>query len=438
MTTTLQTVAEPSIAGPSAPSSPPTRRRLLLPVTVAVVLLALLAIGLWPRLVQNRRLSAAGASADATHPRVTVAPVRPGPASIELQLPANIEAVSEVAIHARADGYVRRRYVDIGDRVRAGHVLAEIESPELAEQIRQAAATDERARAALRQTEAASEQSRVNRDLAEVTLRRWETLVGKGVLSKQDGDEKQTAYRAREADLAASEAAIAAAQQTLQAAEADHRRLRELQGFRQIRAPFDGIVTVRYTDVGALVTAGSGSSLTPLFRLAALDRLRAQIYVPQGEASAVLVGLPCTVEVRDLGGRAFNGRVTRTASALDPSSRTLLAEVAVENPDALLRPGMSATVRVALRRERPPLLIPATAFQTGEGGPRVAVVDAKGIVHFRSVRLGRDNGAQIEVLEGLKAGERVAISISDALREGAIVEAVVPRQPAAAPKGPGR
>ncbi len=435
---TVQTLEEPSTAGPTAASPPPVRRRFVLPVAVGVVFVALLALGLWPRLVQNRRLAAAAAGSRSAHPRVTVAPVRPGPASVDLELPANVEALSDVAIHARADGYVRRRQADIGDRVRAGQVLAEIESPELAEQIRQAAATDQRARAGLRQAEASAEQGRVNRDLAEVTLGRWQTLVAKGVLSKQDGDEKQAAFRARQADVAAGEAAVAGAREALQAAEADHRRLRELQGFRQIRAPFDGIVTVRNVDVGALVTAGSGSSVTPLFRLAALDRLRAHINVPQGEASAVRAGLECTVEVRELGGRPFKGRVTRTSSALDPSTRTLLAEIEMANPDSLMLPGMSATVRIALRRERPPLLIPATAFQTGEAGPRVAVIDTHGIVHFRHVRLGRDNGAQIEVLEGLTAGERVATSISDALREGATVEPVTPSAPAAPGNGPAR
>jgi len=326
--------------------------------------------------------------------------------------------------------------VDIGDRVHGGQLLAEIESPELAEQIRQAAATEQRARAALRQTEAASEQSRVNRELAEVTMRRWDTLVGKGVLSKQDGDDKQAAYRVRLAEVAAGEAAVAAAQQSVQAAEADYRRLRELQGFREIRAPFDGIVTVRNTDVGALVSAGSGSSLVPLFRLAALDQVRVHVYVSQGEATAVHIGLPCQVEVRELPGRSFTGRVARTAGALDPSTRTLLAEILVVNPGVVLLPGMSATVRIALRREPPPLLIPATAFRTGEAGPQVAVVDSKDTVRYRTVRLGRDTGAEVEVLEGLRPGERVAVSISDAMREGTVVEAVAPRGPGAGPKGP--
>lgn len=418
-----------------AGSAPAARRhRRLLGVTTVVALGILLAIGLWPRLVQTRRL-AATVPASAARPRVPVVAAQPGPSSIELQLPGSVEAMTEVPIHARADGYVRRRLVDIGDRVREGALLAEIDSPELAEQIRQAAAAEERARAALRQSEAAAAQSRANLELAEVTMQRWQTLVGKGVLSKQDGDEKQTAFRARQADLAASEAAVAAAQESLRAAAADHRRLLELQGFRQVRAPFDGIVTVRNTEVGALVSAGSGSSLVPLFRVAALDRVRVHVYVPQGEATAMRAGLPCKVEVRDLPGRTFPGAVARTAQALDPSSRTLLVEVVVANPDAVLLPGMSATVRIALHRERPPLLIPATAFRTGEDGPRVAVVDSNGIVRFRAVRLGRDDGTQIEVLDGLSPGERVATTISDEVREGVAVEAV--SSPWAGPGRPG-
>ena len=432
MTTTRQAIAEPPTIGPEGASP---RRRLLLPLTL-LVLIALVAIGLWPRFVQSRRLATAAPSADAVRPRVTVVRAKMGPASIDLQLPGSVEAVTEVAIHARADGYVRRRLVDIGDRVRAGQLLAEIESPELAEQMRQAAATELRARAALRQAEAASDQSRVSRDLAEVTMRRWDTLVGKGVLSKQDGDDKQAAYRVRLAEVAAGEAAVAAAQQGVQAAEADYRRLRELQGFRQIRAPFDGIVTVRNTEVGALVSPGSGVSLVPLFRLAALDQVRVHVYVSQSDAAAVHVGLPCEVTVRELPGRSFTGRVARTAGALDPSTRTLLAEILVVNPGVALLPGMSATVRIALHREPPPLLIPATAFRTGEAGPQVAVVDSKDTVRYRTVRLGRDIGAQIEVLDGLEPGERVAVSISDAMREGTVVEAAVPPAPGAAPKGP--
>lgn len=405
------------------PRGGPGGRRWLL-VTALVVLVLLIAVGLWPRFRQARRLEEARAGANGSRPRVTVVPVRPGSATIEVALPGSVEAATDVAVHSRADGYVRRRLVDIGDRVRTGQVLAEIESPELAEQVRQAEAAERRARAGLRQAEAAAEQARANLQLAEVTLKRWSALVARGVLSEQDGDEKQAAQRARQAEAAAVEATVAAAKETVDSAASERRRLQELQGFRQIRAPFDGIVTMRNTEVGALVNVGS--SAAPLFRIAALEHLRVLVSVPQSVAAEIESGAACEVSVNEIPGHGFTGRVTRTSQALDPGSRTLLTEVVIDNRNTVLRPGMAATVRLTLKRNRPPLLIPAAAFRTGPAGPRVAVVDGQGAVHFRTIELGRDHGATIEVRRGLAAGERVATTMSDDLTEGLIVEAVSP------------
>jgi RND family efflux transporter MFP subunit len=419
-----------SSAEPLQPRGHATGRRRWLLAGVLAVLAALLALGLWPRFIQAGRVADAQAGRT-TRPRVTVVPVRTGPATVEIALPASVEALTEVALHSRADGYVRRRLADIGDRVSAGQVLAEIESPELAEQIRQAEAAERRAHAGLRQTEAASEQARANLQLAAVTLQRWSALVAKGVLSQQDGDEKQTAQRARQAEVAAMEANVAAARDAVDAARADRRRLLEVQGFRRIRAPFDGIVTMRNTEVGALVSIGSSAS--PLFRVAALDHLRVLINVPQSEAAEIRIGTACQVTVNDVPGRGFAGRVSRTSQALDAGSRTLLTEIVMDNPGTALRPGMAATVRLTLKRDHPPLLIPAAAFRTGEGGPRVAVIDAQGVVHLRAVELGRDHGTVVEVRNGLEMGERVASTLSDDLVEGTMVEAVAPPSSPARP-----
>lgn len=436
---TRLTFSEPVPADvPVGPRASRSRRGLLLAMSAVAVLATLVAIGLWPRFIQSRRVTAATTSANPARPRVPIVIVRPGDASLALQLPGSVEAVIEVPIHARADGYVQRRLVDIGDRVRAGDLLAEIDSPELAEQSRQADAAERRAGAAVRQAQAALDHSRVNLELAEVTMRRWDTLVARGVLSEQDGDEKRTAYRARQTEVSAGEAAVTAAREAVNGAASDRRRLSELQRFRQIRAPFNGIVTVRNTEVGALVSPGSGTSVTPLFRVAALDRVRVHASVPQSEASAVRVGVPCEVTIRDLPGRTFPGRIARTASALDPASRTLLIEIDMAGADGALVPGMSATVHMALHRDNPPPVIPVGAYRTGDGGPRVAVVDAQGTVRFRSVRLGRDDGTQVEVLEGLAPGERIAMTISDDVREGAVVEPVAARPSGAAPAGPAK
>ncbi|MGB9606438.1 MAG: efflux RND transporter periplasmic adaptor subunit, partial [Bryobacteraceae bacterium] len=319
---------------------------------------------------------------------------------MELSLPGNVQAIIETPIYARADGYVRRRLADIGDRVRPGQLLAEIESPELDEQIREAEANLRRARSSLEQSRAALQQARAQMELAKVTAQRWQTLVAKGVLPRQEGDEKQAAYLARQADVAAAEAAVHAAEQAVAASESNLQRLLELRSLRQVRAPFAGVITARNVDVGALVTVGSSSAVREMFRLAQIHVLRVQVMIPQSEAPLIRVGLPCELHVEELGERRVPGVVKRTANALDPASRTLLTEVQVENADGRLLPGMYATVHFRLQRPRPPLLIPSSACRNTEKGPVVAVVQPDATVRVASVRLGRDYGTQLEVLSG--------------------------------------
>jgi RND family efflux transporter MFP subunit len=208
-------------------------------------------------------------------------------------------------------------------------------------------------------------------------------------------------------------------------------RLRELQTFRQVRAPFAGVITARNVEVGSLVSAGSSTSIREMFRLAQVRTLRVFVNVPQSEAPAIRPGLVCSIEVEEHHGRRFPGKVTRTANALDAASRTLLTEVQTPNPDEALLPGMYATVRFRLRRQNPPLLIPSASFRNTDKGPVAAVLGEGAIIHFVPVKLGRDYGAQIEVIEGLHPGQKVVINLTDQVREGVNVRPVTPVEPVA-------
>jgi RND family efflux transporter MFP subunit len=415
-----------------------SRWKMLAWVAAAVLVLAgLLALGYWPRAARSRNVAAAVQSNQHALPSVTVVLVKAGPSETALELPGNIQALMETGLFARADGYIKQRMADIGDRVKSGQLLAEVESPELDQQIREAQATLQRTRSGVRQTEASLSQTKANLGLAEITSQRWLALVNKGVLSKQDGDEKQAALEARKADAAAAEAAVQAARENVTANEATVQRLLELQLFRQVRAPFAGVITVRNIDVGSLVSAGSSSSLRELFRLAQIDTLRVFVNVPQGEVAGIEPGMSCSVEVAEFRSKKFEGKVTRTANALDTASRTLLTEIQVANPSRVLLPGMYATVRFQIRRVQPPLLIPSAAFRNTQKGPMVALLREGSSVHMQPVKLGRDYGAQIEVIEGLKAGQKLITNWTDEVKEGIKVKPVVAPKPAT-PQGGGQ
>lgn len=425
---------------PEAGARNPRRRRqtpLWIILCVAILLAALYGIGYFPRLDLQRRAAAQTETGEKQKrlPVVTVASAQTAPSTLELTLPGTIQAVAETAIYSRADGYIKQRVVDLGDQVRAGQLLAEIESPELDEQIREAEASVQRYRALATQAEANRAQVEAHLKLAAVTARRWEELVAKGVLSKQEGDEKTAAWEARKADLSAAEAAVDSARQGLAASEAGRQRLLELQGFRQVRAPFAGVITARGVDTGTLVSAGSGSAARELFRLAQIDHLRVIVNVPQSEASMIRTGSSAVIELAEFPGREFKGKVARTANTLDPASRTLLTEVQAANPGRLLLPGMHAIVRFSLRRDQPALMIPSAALRTTSAGPVVGIVGAESAVHFQRVTPGRDFGAQVEILDGLKPGQKVVMTLSDRISEGTKVQAVAAKKGAAEKKG---
>jgi len=382
---------------------------------------------------QHRGLEQA-ALAEAQHtsgaePNVTVVMTKRASPIVDLTLPGNIQAITETPILARAEGYVIKRYVDIGDRVKAGHLLAELDTPELDQQVAQAQATLEQTRAALAQAKASVEQSKANAQLAEVTAKRNATLVKRGVLSQQEGDESDSAFLAQSASVRAAEANVAAAQQSVGASEANLHRLLDMQGYKKVRAPFDGVITVRSIDTGALIATGS----TQLFRMAQYGTLRIFANVPQSEYSAFHVGTPADIEVTELPGRKFMGRVARLSGALDTNTRTLLIEVQVENPTGILLPGMYAQVHFAVARLAAPILVPGDTVITLAGGTSVAVVDGSNQVHFRGIQLGRDFGASVEVISGLEENEAVIVNPTDEVREGIRVHTMRYKEPASPP-----
>src|SRR4051812_17009141 len=365
----------------------PSGRTLL----VVVLLLGCLAVagyflGYLPRMRREQVLAAESRAGFESLPVVNVERVGRSAAQSNLVLPGNIQAVAEAPVMARATGYVKKRYVDIGDRVKEGQVLADIEALELGQQIRQAKAAIDQANQTVQQTEAALVQGRANANLARVTRDRYEALFTQNVISRQERDTHQAQYEVAEANVQALEKAIGAAKSNAAAVEANLARLNELLGYQTVRAPFAGVITVRNIDAGALVNEGN----TLLFRIAQTDRLRTYLNVPQADADSVRVGQRAKLSVPDLKGRTLTGTVARTANALDPATRTLLVEVQIDNAGAALMRGMYTQVDLSVPRKTPPLMIPADALVVRADGPQVAVVKPDGKVHYARVQLGRD------------------------------------------------
>ena len=404
----------------------------------AGVMAALFTAGYLPRVETQNRALAQVKPEGKSMPEAGVVTAQRAPAQFELTLPGTIQSNTEAALFARADGYVRRRLVDIGDRVRAGQLLAEIDSPELDQQIREGEASVRRAASQEQQAKHGVEQSRANLELARVTHERWSALVSKGVLAKQDGDEKHAVFLARQADVASAEAALASASEALGASQAALARLREMQGFRRVVAPFGGVITARNIEQGSLVGAGSGAGVREMFRIAALSPLKVQVSVPQSEVQLIAVGAPVAVTVDELPGKTFTGRVVRTSHALDAASRTLLTEISLPNPEGRLLPGMYTNLVFRLNRDKPPVLAPANALLLGSAGTRLAVVREGGRIHFQPVTVGRDYGAMVEIVSGLAEGQRIVMNVTDEMREGTQVKPVPLAQGQGSKQGAGK
>lgn len=398
---------------------------MLLAVLAAAVFGAIFLVGYLPRKARQSTTEGEARRLATAAPAVTAVRVERAATKTELSLPGNIQAITEAAVLARADGYLVRRLVDIGDRVKTGQLLAEIDSPELDQQVFQAEAALQQAEAALGQARASLEQAKANAQLADVTLKRNRTLVTRGVLSKQEGDQSTANFDAQIAAVRASEANVNAAQQNVNGSKSNLKRLRDLQGFKMVRAPFSGVITLRNVDTGALINTGS----TLLFRIAQIDPLRIFINVPQSNAGGLRVGQTASIEVQEFPGKAFEGKISRISGALDTSTRTLLTEVQVANRDAKLLPGMYAQARIVSVRTAPPVMIPGEALVLRSNGTQVAVVGPKNVVHYQPVTLGRDYGTVLEVLSGLEEGQVLVANPSDQVRDGVEVNPTFAPEP---------
>ena len=404
---------------------PSSRAILSLILLVAVILIGAFVIGYLPRHRRQLQLIAEADTQREALPEVSFVPVTRASVTGNLILPGSIQAVTEAPVLARAEGFVIKRYVDIGDRVAAGQLLAEIEAPDLDQQVRQAQASLQQARADLERATAALEQGQANESLAKVTAGRWENLTRQGIASRQENDQYQAQYQAQIANVRALDRAVAAAKSSIEAAEANVARYTDLKSYLKVKAPFAGVITLRNVDVGALVNSGN----TLLFRIAQTNPLRTYLNVPQSSASDVHVGQIAMLSTSDLPERKFPGNVARTANSLDPATRTLLVEIHVANPDGKLMPGMYAQVDLNLPRKDPPLLMPSDTLVVRPEGTLVAVLGPGNVVHFQKITVGRDFGDRIEALSGLTEGQKVIVNPNDSVQEGVKVH------PTAAPEG---
>src|ERR1700744_4747602 len=335
-------------------------------------------------------------------PDVRVAAVRASDSKITVTLPATTTAFEAANIFARTSGYIEKRYVDIGDHVKAGALLAEITAPELDHQIVQAQATLTQDQATLQQTEA-------SRDLAAATNGRDSNLVKQGWLTLQQGDNDRLT-------LQAQQAAVGVAQSNIAAQEAQIRILEQEKAYQRVVAPFDGVITQRNIDNGSLVQSGS----TFMFTLMHANVIRTQVFVPQDEAFGLGPGVDAVVRVPEIPDRGFPGKVTLIASALQPGSRTLLTEIDVPNPDGALSPGIYCTVELYIPRKTPSMIIPADAVVFDQNGLHVAVVE-NGIAHLQKITIARDFGTEVEVHDGVKPGDQVILNPMIDLADGSKV-----------------
>src|SRR5437868_14299467 len=372
------------------PEHPPQRSIAVWGPIVAVSILALLVIsGMWRHMRAHAKQERFATEAGQITVNV-VSAQRDGKPK-DLILPGTFQAFKATTINPRSNGYVKDWKVDIGDDVKQGQLLAEIETPDLDQQVAQAKA---------------------NYELAKVTAERWRDLVQKKVVSSQEYDQNEKAY---------------------EASRAAYEQLQQLQGFEQIIAPFSGKISARFIDYGTLVTAGSSSVTgTPLFNIVQSDPLRVYVFAPQENAPSIHEGLAAKIVLQEYPGQEFDGKVTRTAGALDPQSRTMQVEVQVPNREGKLYAGMYGQVKFLLPDDNAPIVVPADAFVFRAQGPQVVTVTNDDRIHWQKISVGRDFGTQLEVLDGLKENTKVVINPNDDLVEGIQVQVKPAEKPKAA------
>jgi RND family efflux transporter MFP subunit len=375
----------------TSPPAPAVKRAKFI---VAVVVGALLVGGVIIFVVRGFQASALAASTE-LHAKQYVTTVNPKPAGggLPLSLPGTLQGINEATVYARSNGYILRWSKDIGSSVKKGELLAEITAPEIDQELSQAIA--------------AQQQAASSEGLAKSSAERWSSLREKDAVTQQELDERQSAYLQAQANLASAQANTA--------------RLRNLQDFNKVVAPFDGVVTSRNIDVGDLVDAGNGGVGKALFRVAQIDPLRLYVFVPQVYAQQVKVGDAVTVTLPGQLGEEYQGTIARTARAIDSGTRTMQVEIRVPNPKDALIAGAYVQVNLPIKQDGEALLIPVNVLLFRSDGPRVATVDGAGRVRLAPVKLGTDFGSSVAILDGLKADDRIVLNPADSLADGDIV-----------------
>jgi membrane fusion protein, multidrug efflux system len=381
------------------PPARPSGARLALIVAVVVIALGgAFAVGFLPRYRAKKELATATETVQSAVLRVQVLSPKAKSSDRAMALPGSVQALQETTVYPRSSGYVRTWKADIGDTVKEGALLAEIDTPEIDQQLGQA-------RAQLAQAVAGLTQAKANRGYARTNLDRVTELAPKGVTSQQELDKARS-------QSVVDDASVEVAEANVEAQKANIRRLTEMQSFSRVLAPFSGTVNFRSVERGMLV-----SPVTPLFKVSQSDTVRVFVQVPQGVATNITVGLPAHVTVREYGGRIFEGKVARSAGSLDPSSRTMNTEIRVPNEKHELIGGMYAQVALTLPSPHRVWELPATSVLTDAKGVRVAVID-DGKVHLVPVTIERDNGATMEIASGINDGDAIVKLASSELVEG--------------------
>jgi RND family efflux transporter MFP subunit len=396
MAQTDEAVKQPELENNSAPRQTGSKHGVLITVIALAIIAAVVIGGIVPRLRAKEALQKA--TYDLAVPTVNVAHPKQGAPQTEIILPGNMQAFTDSPIYARTNGYLKKWYVDIGGRVKVGQLLAEIETPEVDQQLQQARSQLNTAKA--------------NFNLAQITSNRYQELKGTDSVAQQDVDNALGSERANAAIVSAAEYQV--------------RYLEQLESFKNIYAPFDGIITARNTDVGHLINSGAGTPAAEMFHIAAIHTLRVYINVPQQFSPAAKTGLPATLTLQEFPGRQFKGKLVRTANAIDLATRTLLVEVDVDNPTGELLPGAFAEVHLAVPSGAPTFILPVSALIFRAQGLQVGVVKDGNRAQLANIILGRDFGSEVEVVSGIQADDQVIVNPPDSLISGEEVRVAQP------------
>ncbi|MFN8658868.1 MAG: efflux RND transporter periplasmic adaptor subunit [Candidatus Obscuribacterales bacterium] len=438
------------------PVDNPHRTKILIIAVTAGAFLTLLLFGALPRIMQQQDLLHHSHSQLAQNPSVAFVVAQSSPAVEEFTLPGSTEAIQEASIYARVNGYLHKRYVNIGDHVRAGQILADIDTPELDQQVQQAASAAEQAAANVDNAREALKKSQADAISAEANVRKGRTdlqfqnaqvkrytqLAGEGAVSLEDRDSHVQAYnaalatldslvqahKAAAANVDSSKASVHVAEAASNAAKASLQQIQATRSFKSVTALFDGIVTQRNVDAGALITAGSATNNQVLFNIAKTDVLRVFVYSPEEYVTHMHVGDKALLSFQEYPARDFVGEVSHVAGGLNTDSKTLQVEIHVPNSDHKLMPGMYAKVRFQSPSEVRLPIVPATTVQTRAEGSFIYTVDADNKVRMHKVEVARDLGGQLEIARGLTIGDRVIVNPADDIQNGAQVTPVAATQ----------